>query len=56
MTQTELALRLDITPQQISKYVRNRQRMSIEVAANVAKVLGCDIEHLYEWIEVGKHE
>ncbi|OEH55233.1 hypothetical protein AQ616_09325 [Oceanobacillus sp. E9] len=56
MTQKELAYKLNITPQQISKYVRNKQKMSIEVAGNIAMILGCNIEHLYEWIEVGKQE
>ncbi len=49
MTQQELANKLGITVQQINKYVLNRQRMSIEVAGNIAFILNCHIEELYEW-------
>ncbi|MFD1416851.1 helix-turn-helix domain-containing protein [Oceanobacillus jeddahense] len=56
MTQQELANEMGITVQQINKYVHNRQKMSIEVAGNIAFILGCEIKHLYEWIEVGEIE
>ncbi|RDW21048.1 XRE family transcriptional regulator [Oceanobacillus arenosus] len=56
MTQQELANRMGITVQQINKYVRNRQKMSIEVAGNIAFILKCHVEDLYEWIEVGNNE
>lgn len=51
MTQQELADSMDITSQQISKYVNNRQKMSIEVAVNIAAILKCRVEDLYEWYE-----
>lgn len=56
MTQQELALKLDITVQQVNKYVLNKQGMSIKVAKNIAEILNCHIDDLYEWIEVGKDE
>jgi DNA-binding XRE family transcriptional regulator len=56
MSQRDLAILLDVTDQQISKYVRDSQKMSIQVAKNVATILNCQIEDLYEWIEVGYNE
>ncbi|WP_079479685.1 helix-turn-helix transcriptional regulator [Halobacillus salinus] len=53
MTQRELALRLDVTIQQVNKYVLDKQKMSIQVAKNIAVILNCHIEDLYEWIEAG---
>lgn len=49
MSQQELAMKLGVTPQQINKYVKGRQIMSIQVARNVSSVLRCNIEDLYEW-------
>lgn len=54
MTQSDLANKLGVTEQQINKYVNNRQKMSLKVAKNISAILGCQIEDLYEWIEVGK--
>jgi len=56
MDQRELAYRLNVTPQQINKYVKNVQGMSLEVAKNISVILGCDINDLYEWNEVGHNE
>lgn len=56
MTQQELADTLQIKVQQINKYVLNRQKMSIEVAGNIATLLKCHIEDLYDWHEVGNNE
>lgn len=56
MTQQELANIMGVTVQQINKYVRNKQKMSIEVAGNIALILKCRIEDLYEWIESGRNE
>lgn len=56
ITQIELAEKLGITPQQVNKYVLNRQKMSIQVARNIADILNCNMEDLYEWNEVGKNE
>lgn len=51
MTQQELANRLGVTVQQINKYVLNRQKMSLETAYSIARILDCHIEDLYTWIE-----
>lgn len=56
MTQVELAEELNVTVQQINKYVLDKRKMSLQTAANVAFVLGCNIEDLYEWVEVGENE
>lgn len=49
MTQLELAEKLNVTEQQINKYVNNRQGMSYEVARNISEILNCCMEDLYEW-------
>lgn len=56
MTQQELANRLNVTVQQINKYVLNKQGMSLQIAKNIASILNCQMEELYEWIEVGNNE
>ncbi len=53
MSQQELAMKLGVTKQQIFKYANNERRMSLQTAMNVSSILGCSIEELYEWIEVG---
>lgn len=55
MSQQELANRMKVTRQQINKYARNTQIMSLPVAKEVSDILGCSIDDLYEW-EVGKSE
>lgn len=60
MEQRELADLLNVTVQQINKYVLDKQNMSIQVAKNIAFILNCTIDELYEWewveLEVGKNE
>lgn len=56
MTQQELAERLGVTRQQINHYVNNRRVMTLETAKNIACLLNCDIEDLYEWIPVEVRE
>ena len=56
MDQVTLASKLNVKKQQVNKYVTNKQRMSLETAKNVASILHCKIEDLYEWIEVGNNE
>ncbi|WP_231293331.1 helix-turn-helix transcriptional regulator [Sporosarcina sp. P33] len=51
-----LAKSLNVTKQQVNKYVTNRQRMSLETAKNISSIVHCEIEDLYEWIEVGNDE
>ncbi|RHW37288.1 XRE family transcriptional regulator [Neobacillus notoginsengisoli] len=56
MSQLQLAEIMGIRVQQINKYVLNKQRMSLQVAKNIATILNCKIDDLYEWIEVGNEE
>lgn len=56
MSQMDLAIKLGITVQQINKYALNKQGMSLKVAKNIASILNCTIDDLYEWIEVGRDE
>lgn len=58
MTQTELADRLGVTKQQIQNYIKpvNPRIMSYQTAYNVARILHCRMEELYEMIEVGESE
>ncbi|QHZ45857.1 helix-turn-helix transcriptional regulator [Bacillus swezeyi] len=50
--QTQLAAKVGLTKQHITDYVSLRNKPSIERAYNLAKILGCSIEELYEWSEV----
>lgn len=54
LTQSDLANMLEVPRQQVNRYVHDRQRMSIELARNIASILNCQIEDLYEWTEVGR--
>lgn len=56
MEQAELARKLNVTRPQINKYVRNKQGMTLQTAYNIAQILQCHVEDLYEWVEVGKNE
>ncbi|MBT2215882.1 helix-turn-helix domain-containing protein [Virgibacillus dakarensis] len=57
MSQLELATKLNVTRQQINKYVSDPPTiMTLQVAKNIAAILHCSIEDLYEWIEVGDKE
>jgi transcriptional regulator with XRE-family HTH domain len=51
MSQAELARRLGVSRQQVGKWVKDEQRMSLESAKNVASILNLDhADDLYEWI------
>jgi DNA-binding XRE family transcriptional regulator len=51
MTQAELARRLGVQRQQVGKWAKNEQRMSLESAKNVASILGLNhVDDLYEWV------
>ena len=57
MSQNELANEMGVTRQQINKYVNNPPTvMSLQVAKNIASILHCDIDDLYEWVETGNNE
>jgi plasmid maintenance system antidote protein VapI len=53
MTPAELARRLDISRQQVGKWVNGEQKMNLQSAKNVATILGLDhADDLYEWVLV----
>lgn len=49
MTQQELATRLNITKQQVQKYVKRESVMSLATAKSISEVLDVPIDDLYEW-------
>lgn len=49
MTQQELADKLGVTKQQIHHYTSNNRIMTLPIAKNIAVVLRCEIDDLYEW-------
>lgn len=53
MTQQELADRLGVTRQQINSYTNDRRVMTLAIAKNIAAILRCEIDDLYDWIPVG---
>lgn len=48
MSIQELANKLDVSRQQVSKYVNNSRKMSLETAIKIAYVLNVDVLDLYE--------
>lgn len=48
MSQQELAEHSGLTKQTISRYINNAHIMSYETALNIAKILDCQMEDLYE--------
>jgi len=53
MTQSDFAEQMGITVQQINNNVSNRQTISLKVAKNIAAIVRCPIDDLYEWEETG---
>ncbi|USK66268.1 helix-turn-helix transcriptional regulator [Peribacillus frigoritolerans] len=51
ITQAELADRLGVTRQQVNKWAKNKQGMSLETAKKIVVILNLDkIDDLFEWI------
>ncbi|WP_276311052.1 helix-turn-helix domain-containing protein [Paenibacillus silvae] len=48
-TQAQLSRRTGYSPQQISNWIHNRDKMSYEAAALCAIILNCHAEDFYEW-------
>lgn len=48
----DVAERLGMKESQISDYANNRKRMSLETAKNIAVIVGCHIDDLYDWIDI----
>ena len=50
ITQNEFANMMGMSKQQINDYISGHTAtMSLKTAKNIAYVLGCSIEELYEW-------
>lgn len=49
MTRAELSRRTGVSSGNISNYANGRSVMGLIVAKNIASVLDCNIEELYEW-------
>jgi DNA-binding XRE family transcriptional regulator len=57
MSQTQLAERLGITRQQVNKWSRGRQGMSMETAKKIAAILELkSSDDLFEWVSVREPE
>ncbi|MGK5654586.1 helix-turn-helix transcriptional regulator [Brevibacillus formosus] len=50
LTQVELALRLGKSKQRISDYANNHVQMSLATCREIAQIVGCTIDDLYEWL------
>lgn len=49
LRQRDLAERLNMPRQQVSDYVNEEKKMTLETAASIANAIGCRIEELYEF-------
>ena len=56
MSQQELANKLDVTKQQVNHYIHGRRIMNITIAKNIAYLLECEIDDLYEWVYVDERK
>ena len=54
MTQQDLADKMGVTRQQINSYAKDNRLMTLPVAMNIALILHCNIEDLYEWERVDR--
>lgn len=52
MSQTDLAVKLNMSKGRINDYINNRREMSLGTAKSIAAALRCNIDDLYEWIPV----
>lgn len=50
ITQQFIAERLGKKKQQINRYATGERKMPIDIAYNIALIVGCSIEDLYEWV------
>ncbi|MDX2330386.1 helix-turn-helix domain-containing protein [Sinorhizobium medicae] len=48
MTQADLSRRTSYSPQQVSNWVNDREKIPWDAALNIAFVLSCRMEDLYE--------
>jgi plasmid maintenance system antidote protein VapI len=52
INQRQLAHLSGKTESQISEYITGSRRMSLTTAVNIARILGCKAEDLYEWTPI----
>lgn len=52
MTHEDLAIRLGVARQQVGHYVNDERTMTLHIAKNIAFILNCEIDDLYEWNRV----
>lgn len=52
MTQAELGRRTGYSPQQVSNWVNDREKIPWDAALNIVYVLSCHMEDLYEIVNV----
>lgn len=53
MTPTELAEKTGISINQLSRYLNNKSKMSLQTAMLISWVLKCHIDELYEYKVIG---
>lgn len=49
MTQSELANKLNVSRQRINALANNREKMSLETAYTISRILQCEMADLYTW-------
>lgn len=52
INQRQLAHLSGKTESQISEYITGTRRMSLTTAVNIARIVGCNAEDLYEWTSI----
>lgn len=50
--QQDLADKVGVAESSISRYINTGRKIDVEIAYNIAKVLGVIIDDLYEWEEI----
>lgn len=49
VSQSDLAIHLGVSRQRVNAIVHNREKMSLEIAYTITKLLHCDLDDLYKW-------
>lgn len=49
MKPADLARKTGYSAQAISNYIHDRSKMSADVMLTISRVIGCNMEDLYEW-------
>lgn len=56
LKQADVVIRTGYSRSQISDYANNRVTMSIDALKTIASAVGCDMQELYEWVELSQCE